>query len=171
MPTEEPNFLVNPYNEPVVVRIIGKATFQNCSPLRDFFNQMAERDKRSFVIDFQKCKGMDSTFLGILAGVGIQMMKLSPPGTVVLSRLGPRNLELVHNLGLHRIMTVDSGDSVSDANLDDAESFPATEGQLSEIENARMVLQAHENLVEIDDSNKTKFQDVISFLKNQVEEN
>jgi len=42
--------------------------------------------------------------------------------------------------------------------------------RMSQIENARLVLQAHENLVEVDASNKTKFQDVISFLKSQMDE-
>ena len=29
---------------------------------------------------------------------------------MILVRLGPRNLELVRNLGLHRLLTVDAGD-------------------------------------------------------------
>ena len=73
------------------------------------------------------------------------------------------------NLGLHRLLAVDSGDS-GQAGAD-SESFDqiSSADKLSEVENARMVLQAHENLVSIDESNKTKFQDVIAFLKNQVE--
>lgn len=170
MSPAETSFQVNPYNEPVVVRILGKATFHNSAPLRDFFDQMMERERRNFVIDFLHCQGMDSTFLGILAGVGIRMMKAEPGGTVVLTRLSPRNLELVQNLGLHRIMTVDSGEGGVDSDSMDGETLATEASRRSEIENARMVLQAHENLVEIDDSNKTKFQDVISYLKNQIGE-
>jgi hypothetical protein len=121
------------------------------------------------VIDFQQCSGMDSTFLGILAGLGIKLMKMDPPGSVVLCRLGNRNRELVRNLGLHRLLTLDEGDR--EPGSESAEGLEAVEesGKLSEVENARLVLQAHENLVEIDASNKTKFQDVISFLKNQMD--
>ena len=169
MSQEEPQFLVNPYEDPVVVKINGKASFLNSSPVKELFDRLVVQGKRRFVIDFQNCTGMDSTFLGILAGLGIRLMKEGPEGSVVLCRLGSRNQELIHNLGLHRILTVDSGLS--------GEALPANgdleeikgPGKLTEVENARLVLQAHENLVEIDASNKTKFQDVISFLKNQIE--
>ncbi|MEX0321827.1 MAG: STAS domain-containing protein [Puniceicoccaceae bacterium] len=168
MSQEEPQFLVNPYDDPVVVKISGKASFLNSSPVKDLFDQLVEQGKLRFVIDFQSCTGMDSTFLGILAGLGIKMMKATPKGSIVLTRLGTRNLELIQNLGLHRLLTVDTGDTVETASSD-MEALEKS-GKLTEVENARMVLEAHENLVQIDESNKTKFQDVISFLKSQVEE-
>ena len=39
----------------------------------------------------------------------------------------------------------------------------------TEIETARLVLEAHENLVSADEANRTKFQDVLSFLRNRVD--
>lgn len=168
---EEPQYLVNPYDDPVIVQIRGKASFLNSSPVKELFDRLVKHGKSRYVIDFANCTGMDSTFLGILAGLGIAMMKLDPPGSVVLCNLGERNLELIENLGLHRLLTVDKGESpefVSDSsNLESLDKG----GKLPEIENARMVLDAHENLVEADASNKSKFQDVIAFLKNQVEGN
>jgi len=44
----------------------------------------------------------------------------------------------------------------------------ACSGVASELEQARLVLQAHENLVAADASNQAKFQDVLTFLKEQV---
>jgi hypothetical protein len=32
------------------------------------------------------------------------------------------------------------------------------------------VLEAHENLVSVDEANRAKFQDVLAFLKNRVEQ-
>jgi anti-anti-sigma regulatory factor len=170
MPQDEPQFLVNPYDDPVVVKINGKASFLNSAPVKDLFDRLVEQGRRRFVIDFQQCSGMDSTFLGILAGLGIKLLKTEPKGAVVLCRLGTRNRELVHNLGLHRLLILDEGEA--SGNLPSGDQLEAVSGggRLSEIENARLVLQAHENLVEIDASNKTKFQDVISFLKSQMDE-
>ena len=171
MPQEETQFLVNPYDDPVVVKVTGKASFLNSSPVKGLFDNLVQQGKSRFIIDFEKCTGMDSTFLGILAGLGIKMMKADPPGSVVLCRLGPRNLELIHNLGLHRLLTVDDGELKGEfVGLGNLEAVAGAK-RLTELENARLVLQAHENLVEIDDSNKTKFQDVISFLKSQMEDN
>jgi anti-anti-sigma regulatory factor len=169
MPQDEPQFLVNPYDDPVIVKICGKASFLNSAPVKDLFDQMVLQGKARFVIDFQKCSGMDSTFLGILAGLGIKMISKDPKGSVVLCRLGPRNLELIENLGLHRLLTVDTGDLESTVPEHGELEQLVSKDKPAEIENARLVLQAHENLVEIDASNKTKFQDVIAFLRNQVE--
>ena len=170
MAQDEPQFLVNPYDDPIVVKIIGKASFLNSAPVKELFDQLLDQGKDHFIIDFQGCSGMDSTFLGILAGLGIHLMKQEPKGSVVLCRLGARNRELIENLGLHRLLVVDRGEAESI--LGDDGGLEALEGKAkpSQVENARLVLQAHENLVEIDESNRTKFQDVISFLKNQVEE-
>ena len=170
MQIEEPLFLVNPYNDPIVVKIVGKASFQNSGPVKALFDKLVIQGKRDFVIDFQSCTGMDSTFLGILAGLGIKLMKKETKGSVVLSRLGTRNYELVKNLGLHRILVVDDGTITTEAISSGAMEKIGTENKRTEIENARLVLEAHENLVQIDASNQAKFQDVIAFLKNQVDE-
>ena len=110
---------------------------------------------------------MDSTFLGVLAGAALEIRKAVPTGSLILSRVGQRNLELIRNLGLHRLMTVDSGDfEMSFDKCDKALSCP----DRSELENARLVLEAHESLVTADEANRSKFQDVLSFLKNRVEQ-
>ncbi len=168
MSQDEPPFLVNPYDDPVVVKINGKASFLNSAPVKELFDRLTGEGKSRFVIDFQNCTGMDSTFLGILAGLGLKLMRGEPKGSVVLCRLGARNLELIRNLGLHRLLTLDDGAALPPP---PAAGMQAVGGRppLSEIENARLVLQAHENLVEIDASNKTKFQDVIAFLRNRTE--
>jgi anti-anti-sigma regulatory factor len=170
MPQDEPHFLVNPYDDPIVVKILGKASFLNSSPIKELFDQLVAQGKSRFIIDFKECSGMDSTFLGILAGLGISMIRKEPKGSVVLCRLGSRNLELIENLGLHRLLMVDKGEQESELSHNQDLEAVGDQGKLTQVENARLVLEAHENLVEIDASNRTKFQDVISFLKNQVED-
>jgi hypothetical protein len=39
-----------------------------------------------------------------------------------------------------------------------------------DLESARLVLEAHENLVAADPANQGKFQDVMAFLRNRVEQ-
>lgn len=168
MAEDSPIYLVDPYSSPVAIKIVGRASFQNVSPLKDFLRDAFDNGSRSFVFDFSQCAGMDSTVLGVLAGCALDLRKMQPKGSMVLCRLGTRNRELVENLGLHRLATVDFGD-------DDISSEGATQGLASdsvkdELQNARICLEAHENLIEADDANRAKFQDVISFLKNRVED-
>ena len=165
----ETRFLVNPDSDPVAIRIEGKASFQNCSCVRDFVNGMMAEGKRHFVIDFQDCPGMDSTFLGLLAGTSLQLRKTEPRGSLVVCNLNERNAELVSNLGLNRLLTVDKGAAV-------ASSLPTAGKALDcrpiadQIEAARLVLNMHNSLIEADGSNAAKFRDVLDILKQQLGE-
>jgi anti-sigma B factor antagonist len=109
---------------------------------------------------------MDSTFLGVLAGAAIELRKKAPPGTLTLARVGERNLELIRNLGLHRLALVDAG--TFPMNFAGGNQALDTKTK-TEIESARLVLEAHENLITADASNAAKFQDVLAFLRNRVE--
>jgi anti-sigma B factor antagonist len=160
-------YFVDAHSDPVLVRIEGRASFQNSACLHDFVDEMLRQGKPRFVIDFQRCTSMDSTFLGVLAGAALALRKKNPPGSLVLARIGPRNLELVRNLGLHRLLTVDGGDMTA-ASAAPSTALPCPDR--GELENARLVLEAHENLVSVDENNRGKFQDVLAFLKNRMEQ-
>jgi anti-anti-sigma regulatory factor len=165
--TAKPVYLVDAYSDPVVIRIEGRACFLNSACLRDFVTQMIKSGKTRFVIDFLRCTSMDSTFLGVLAGFALEMLKTKPRGSLVLTRMGQRNLELVRNLGLHKLLTIDSSEVAAPGATTDT---PLVCTDHSELENARMVLEAHENLVSADEGNRNKFQDVLVFMKNRVEQ-
>lgn len=159
---QQPTFLVSAYSEPVVVRINGKANYLNCNSFREFIEQMLSRGKHRFLVDFENCQGMDSTFLGILAGTALELKKKDPPGELTLCKLSERNQELITNLGLQNLLTISENDT-------EAESAKFDSLENEEVSDARNVLEAHENLAQADEHNVAKFQDVISFLKNQVE--
>jgi anti-sigma B factor antagonist len=160
----KPVYLVDPYSDPVLVRIEGRASFQNSACLRDFIAEMTKQGKTRFVVDLRHCTSMDSTFLGVLAGVALDLRK-TKGGALVAARVGPRNLELIRNLGLHRLLTVDSDAPLSFENCNTPLDCP----DRGELENARLVLEAHENLVEADENNRPKFQDVLVFLKSRID--
>lgn len=161
--SNQPTFLVSAYSDPVVVHINGKANYLNCNNFRDFMDKMIREDKRKFVIEFNDCKGMDSTFLGILAGCALNLRKQNPPGVLVISKLSERNHELICNLGLQHLLTI--GDDLPE--FENPNTFSKLEE--SEVSSAHEILNAHKNLVAADEQNAAKFQDVIAFLQNQVE--
>lgn len=160
---QQPTFLVSAYSEPIVVQINGKANYLNCNNFREFIEKMLADGSTQFVLDFTNCKGMDSTFLGILAGTALELKKLTPPGVFIVCNLGERNHELICNLGLQNLLTIgDDLPKTDDTNFSELKN--------AEVSDARTVLNAHENLVKADDENVAKFQDVIAFLRNQVEQ-
>lgn len=162
-----PTYLVDAASDPVVIRIEGRASFQNSASLQQFLAEMRRQGRTRFVMDFQACTSMDSTFLGVLAGAALELRKTEGgSGSLVVCRVGERNLELIKNLGLHRLLIVDDGSN--EAQLREGGTALAAQNKMNELENARLVLAAHENLVAADESNRAKFQDVLAFLKSRV---
>jgi len=157
----QPTFLVNAHSDPIVVKIEGKANYLNCNAFREFIEKMLADGHRNIFIDFANCKGMDSTFLGILAGTAIELRKSSPEGELVVGNLSERNYELLCNLGLQNLLAVEDSSSQTAENFDELKN--------QEVSDAKNILKAHENLAEADQENEAKFQDVIAFLRNQVE--
>lgn len=159
-------FRVNTRDEVVSVLISGKANYMNCNDFRVFLHQMLACGRKQFVIDFAQCTGMDSTFLGILAGTAIELREAESPGSLIVQRLSERNHELVANLGLHNLLTVIDESTTAETGHGRTDYDPLSEGVVAD---TRAVLESHENLVRADASNQNKFEDVISFLKNQVD--
>lgn len=162
---KQPIFLVCADAEPVAVRINGKANYLNCNHFREFMEKMVRKGKSHFVLDFEHCKGVDSTFLGILAGTAIDLRRLNPAGVLLVCNLNERICKLIRDLGLQALLSIDAELPEKETN----ETFSELENEA--VSDAREVLEAHRNLVEADQSNAAKFQDVIAFLKDQIEPN
>jgi anti-anti-sigma factor len=166
--SNKPVYLVDAYADPVIVRLEGRACHANCACLQDFIAQMIGQGKTRFVLDFAGCTSMDSTFLGVLAGAALELRRKTAPGSLVLCRVGRRNLELLRNLGLHRLLMIDPGDSRMGSGL--AATVLNCGAERDDLEKARLVLEAHENLIAADPANQGKFQDVTAFLRNRLEQ-
>lgn len=161
----QPVFQVEPYSDPVVVRICGRASFQNSAPLSTFFQEMAMQGLSRFILDFADCTGMDSTFLGIIAGAALETRK-GDGGYLSLMRLGERNLELIRNLGLHRITKVDTRELLGQ--MGDSETMQPLEGEAAVTR--RILIESHESLSGINEENQEKFQDIVEYLKSRTNE-
>jgi anti-anti-sigma regulatory factor len=144
-----------------VVQVNGKANYLNCNAFREFIEKVITGGSRKLFIDFEDCKGMDSTFLGILAGTAIQLRKLTPLGELIVGNLSERNYELICNLGLQNLLIISKDQAAA------SKTFDALKNQ--EVSDAKNILKAHENLTAADQENVGKFQDVIAFLRNQVD--
>ena len=162
---DSPNYLVNIGADMVTLRIEGRASYLNCAPVRKLFEKLIPAGTQHFVIDFVACSNMDSTFLGILAGAALEIRKTNPKARIELCRLSERNMELVQNLGLHRLMDV----KTDEEDLQQCQQGLGLDKSEKSVDE-KDVLKAHENLIRVDKANEEKFQDVVAFLKKQVEQ-
>ncbi len=167
----QPVYLVNTAGNPVRLIIQGRASYTNCAPVQQFFESHVSESRGSLVIDFAGCTGMDSTFMGLLAGAAIHMRQSKPvTGEITLTHLSARNLELIRNLGLHKLLKIEGGDSTPGFPVHKlGEEIPVEpEGTSNKAASQETILHAHEDLMKADPANIAKFQDVVAFLKREA---
>lgn len=143
-------------------RVVGRGTFQNAGLLKEAASEVWDKGCRRVVVDLADCRTMDSTFLGILAGMALRSRK--DHGEVILTRVAGRNRELVEKMGLDRIMTVQ--EDPQGVSPQSAREWVGTE--TSREETRATMLEAHKNLIELDPGNEQRFQDVVDFLRESV---
>ena len=59
----------------VIIRIRGYASYLNASLLSNFIKQTEKLHYKRYCILFEECDGLDSTCLGILAGLLLRLKK------------------------------------------------------------------------------------------------
>lgn len=144
------------------IKVEGRGTFQNSGGVKDFTQQMILRGHREFIVDLERCEMMDSTFMGTLAGIALRLRELGQ-GELRVIRANIRSRELLENLGLDRIIHVETG-SESGAPAGDG----LTETVTGEKDTAHStVLAAHEALIEANPDNEIRFRDVVEFLRQE----
>jgi anti-sigma B factor antagonist len=158
----------------VHVRVMGRGTFQNGQTLRRYAFEMMDRGSGEFFVDLSRCQGMDSTFLGVLAGIGLRLVQTGRAGKVHIVNVGARNLELLQTLGLDRLFAINTTDNLrtqnpvpADADLQQLPESDLTETArlLSKHDTADLMLEAHDYLIRADQRNLAKFKDLTQFLR------
>ncbi len=158
-----PCILVGTAERVVWVRVEGKGSFLNATGLKEFAKEMTNRGFRDFVVDLDHCPLMDSTFMGTLTGMALRLRELGT-GELRVVHLNTRNRDLLTNLGLDQLMTLDeSGPSAVQQAQQALPSDPADKQSRAET-----MLEAHEDLVHANPENQAKFKDVLEYLRNDL---
>lgn len=156
---DDAKYLVNLSGNTAEMAVFGKASYLNCRPAGEFFASVIAKGCGKIVVDCAACTGMDSTFLGTIAGAAIKLRK-SGGGNLTLLNLNARNREVLENLGIGKLVEVSSG----------ALSHAETTTNIGTAhEQTKGVLRAHENLVEANPANMSKFENVIAYLKKEAQ--
>ncbi|MFN7138240.1 MAG: STAS domain-containing protein [Limisphaerales bacterium] len=146
----------------VCVKISGKANFTNSLDLKKLVHELSERGYQRFILDLSDCTLMDSTFLGVLAGVGLKFSSNGEPnGSVEVYNPNTRIKDLLENLGVLHLFKMANVGAVPD----NAYQPVSNDGeQPTRTEVTRTCLEAHQILMQINPENVRKFKDVAQFL-------
>lgn len=162
------------------IRIVGRANFTSSVDFKRLVHQLQEDGAREIVLDLRECRLMDSTFLGVLAGLGSKCSAPSEnsaaaneqgaangqkPGCIIeLYQPSERVTELLDNLGVLELFRV----------INDAPPFdcfhPVEDGGASRTEINRTCLDAHRKLMETSPENERRFKDAADYFAKSLRE-
>ncbi len=157
----------------VWIRVEGKGSFQNSPELKNFALHMIKRGTTQFVIDLENCPVMDSTFMGTLVGI-VRNQNPAEESSLEILNANTRNLQLIQNLGLDQLLTLDADGSQWPDIRHQIPALIDRETRLEHIElekqtNNEHVLEAHQHLSKANKENAPRFHDVIEFLKKEMQ--
>lgn len=159
------------YEHTAFARVQGRASFRISGALKQFGTAAMEAGCTLILFDMEHCVGMDSTFMGTLAGVASRL-KRELGGDMVLLNMAPRTRGLVATLGLDQIVQAyETGITPEpyQALLTQSQQMVALEAGPEDRQTAaRNILQAHEDLCAVDPRNLPRFKDVLAFLREDV---
>ncbi len=154
------------------VRVGVSANHEQAACIKQFLAGRFDRGWRRFVIDLEGCRGIDSTFIGMLSRLALRIAATGEEGGVEIINPSVRNASSIQKLGMDEFLHLDLDGSrwrreraLVDENLDK----PACSGPLDQVEHAQFVLAAHEALIAANGENQSRFRDVVDFLKQELE--
>lgn len=154
------------------VRITGSANHENAGQIREFLRGRMDNGWTRFVIDLKDCVGIDSTFIGMLYRLAVDVISKEESGSVEVINPNDRNERSIRKLGLDSLIQIDSDGSKwaeERSLIEENLKHPLCQGPTSREERAELVLDAHEALIEANEENRNRFCDVVEYLKQDLQ--
>jgi anti-sigma B factor antagonist len=143
----------------IYVRVVGLATMANSTTFKDFADRMQAEGYRTFYVDLADCRGVDSTFMGLLLGLShAQPAAGGGRGerrdALVILNANAHCRKQMESIGLHRLLRIEA----EPAELpEDLALHDLPEAEASPIQRLKLIMKAHQDLIAIDKKNEERF--------------
>lgn len=137
--------------------------------VKSFGDERIAAGEHCVVVDLAACTGMDSTFMGILAGLANRLSAQN--GTLQIADPGERNRHSLEDLGLDFLMEIDPPGNPWRHRITEIRNdlrHPRALSQASQTQRAHHVLEAHQVLSAASPENARKFAGVVSLLEAEL---
>ena len=140
--------------------------------LKAFGDERIASGERCLTVDLGACTGMDSTFMGTLAGMATRLSS-KEGGVLQIAEAGSRNRRSLEDLGLDFLMEIDPPKAVW---LEDIKTIrenlkaPQPVKPPGQIQRAMHVLEAHQTLSDTNEKNAKVFSNVVTMLEDELAE-
>jgi len=154
------------------IRCEGKGSFLSSPGLRQFGEHRVGEGDALLVVDLEACTGMDSTFMGTLAGLAIRLGKCGD-GVLQVAGANERNRRSLEDLGLDFLLQIEPENAPWQGRLADVRAalvpVNGDESMVTQEQRAGHVLDAHRVLSSTSDSNRERFRQVVDTLESQID--
>jgi len=155
------------------IRCQGKGSFRSSPALKRFGELRAGEGEKTLVVDLDGCTGMDSTFMGTLAGLA-NLLSRKGGGVLQVAGADERNRRSLEDLGLDLLVDIEPESAVWRGRVEDIrKGLSSVDGGGGVPDNearARHVLDAHRTLAESNDANRERFRGVLEVLEDELGE-
>ena len=143
------------------IKVPGRANYATSIDLKNLVGELRQRGFAEFVLDLRECMTMDSTFLGVLAGLVLRNGH-PEPGAPSIELLNPnsRVLDLIENLGVLSMFKVTNEEAPATLCFEPANDH----AEPTKEEVTRNCLEAHRTLMKVNPANIPKFKEVTQFM-------
>lgn len=158
-------------NSSACIKVSGRANFSASIDFKAAMLCLQERGCLRFMLDLTDCILMDSTFVGVLAGLGRMMeseAKQDPqaPRSIQIFNPNERVKDLLDNLGVTGLFNIVQGNPPDRGAMTEIKLQPgATPGRL---ELSQTCLDAHRTLSDLNPQNETAFREVTRCLEEEI---
>lgn len=143
-----------------VIRMQGDVRLTLCTTIDEYFQHMYEDPQFTSVwVDLCEAEGIDSTTLGLLAKLALEVKERFGFEPAIYS-CDPGINRLLKSMGFQRLFDLHEE---SCSNPEDISEIPAVDGSEQMVK--EKVIEAHRVLMNLSDENRTRFKDLMSVLE------
>lgn len=162
------------------IRCNTRGSFLNSPALKFLSDKYIQLGGNSIIVDLEQCQGVDSTFMGTLAGIARDCQTVQ--GNVQIASPTERTRAAMENLGLDMVLELDPLNATWQSHLKEIRMALCIDGceictpletkslkiPLSETERTRHVLEAHNTLRKMTPKNEETFNYVCESLEEDL---
>ncbi len=167
------SLIYHEFDDCLWIRCASRGSFVNSPALKNIAEKYIARGGKVIVIDMEICPGVDSTFMGTLAGLARKIM--ANGGVIQIATPTQRTRAAMESLGLDMLVEMDPSGASWQAELNTRRSQlslnsnkEAAADKMSELERTRHVLEAHNTLRSMNHKNNEAFGYVCETLEEDL---
>jgi len=151
-----------------MVKVIGKGTMEYCSELFMYLSEKIEKEEiQNIYFELSSSTYLDSSFIGVIISIQKKLKKKFPSSNLIILNPSEKVKEILSNMGLLEVIPLQEGKTFK--NIEVTEEI---EKKLEKnYQDIKLLLESHQNLMELNPENRKRFALVEEMLKKELERN